>query len=300
MHHTPIDPGTIRALLTDAESSLAGGPHPERARRDAETLLLYALRQNAPGTNLARKNLAWLLAHADEALAPDTVSVLRVLIVRRRAGEPIQHITGETEFYGRSFRVNGDVLIPRPETEHLVEKTLALAADFRHPRIVDVGTGSGAIAVTLASKLPTAEIYATEISAPALAVARENAALNGVADRIHFLEGDLLAAVAGEQFDIVVSNPPYVPEGDRDALSVEVRDYEPAQALFAGSDGLEVYRQLIPTAFGALVCGGFVGLEIGYGQQEPIRALLAGAGFVEVEFTPDLQGIARVAAARKP
>jgi release factor glutamine methyltransferase len=163
-----------------------------------------------------------------------------------------------------------------------------------------VGTGSGAIAVTLASKLSTAEVYATEISAPALAVARENAALNGVADRIHFLEGDLLAPVACEQFDIVVSNPPYVPEGDRDALSVEVRDYEPAQALFAGWDGLEVYRRLIPAAFGALVCGGFLVLEIGYGQQEPIRALLAGAGFVEVEFTPDLQGIARVAAARKP
>ena len=186
--------------------------------------------------------------------------VLRALIVRRRAGEPIQHITGETEFYGLSFRVNRDVLIPRPETEHLVEKAIALAANFKSksPRIVDVGAGSGAIAVTLALKLPAAEIYATEISAPALAVARQNAALNGVADRIRFLEGDLLNPVAGQQFEIVVSNPPYVPEGDRETLSVEVRDYEPAQALFAGSDGLEDYRRLIPAALDALVCGGFL------------------------------------------
>ena len=295
MHATPIDPGTIRSLLAGAESSLAEGPHPERARRDAEALLLYALRQNAPHTNLA-----WLLAHLDEALAPDAVSVLRALIVRRRTGEPIQHITGVAEFYGLSFLVNRNVLIPRPETEHLVEKAITLAADFKHPRIADVGCGSGAIAVTLAAKLPAAQMTATEISAPALAVARENAALNGIADRIHFLEGDLLAPVAGEQFDIVVSNPPYVPQGDRDALSVEVRDYEPAQALFAGTDGLAIYRRLIPAAFGALVRGGFLVLEIGHGQQEAIRALLAGAGLIEVEFTPDLQGIARVATARKP
>ncbi len=291
---------TIRALLAEAESSLSAGPHPERARRDAEVLLLYAFRQNPPDTDFACTNLAGLIAHQDEPLAPDTVSVLRALIVRRRAGEPIQHITGEVEFYGLSFRVNRDVLIPRPETEHLVEKAIALAADFKHPRIVDVGAGSGAIAVTLAHKLPAAEIYATEISALALAVARENAALNGVADRIHFLEGDLLNPVAGEHFDIVVSNPPYVPEGDRETLSVEVRDYEPAQALFAGSDGLKDYRRLIPAAFGALACGGFLVLEIGYGQQEPIHALLAGAGFIEIEFTADLQGIPRVATARKP
>jgi release factor glutamine methyltransferase len=299
MHATPIDPGTIRSLLAEAESSLAEGPHPERARRDAEALLLYALRQNAPHTNPA-----WLLAHGDEALAPDTASVFRALIIRRRTGQPIQHITSETEFYGLAFHVNRDVLIPRPETEHLVEKAIALATDFKHsripPRIVDVGAGSGAIAVALAYKLPAAEIYATEISAPALAVARQNAERNGVAGRIHFLEGDLLAPVAGELFDIVVSNPPYVPEGDRDTLSVEVRDYEPAQAFFAGSDGLEVYRRLIPAAFGALVPGGFLVLEIGYGQREPVRALLAGAGFIEVEFTADLQGIARVATARKP
>jgi len=295
MQHTSIDPGTIRSLLNEAESSLAVGPHPQRARRDAEALLLQVLRQNAPDTNLA-----WLLAHLDEAHAPDAVSVLRALIVRRRAGEPIQHITGVVEFYGLNFLVNRDVLIPRPETELLVEKAIALAADFKHPRFVDVGCGSGAIAVTLAAKLPAAQMTATEISAPALAVARENAERNGVGRTIHFLEGDLLAPVAGEQFDIVVSNPPYVPEGDRETLSVEVRDYEPAQALFAGEDGLAIYRRLIPAALVALVPGGFLVLEIGYGQREPIRALLADSGFTEFEFTADLQGIARLASARKP
>ena len=295
MQHTSIDPGTIRALLAEAESLLAEGPHPERAQRDAEALLLQVLKRKDPD-----KNRAWLIAHEDEPLAPDAAAVLGALVKRRRTGEPIQYITGETEFYGLNFRVNRDVLIPRPETEHLVEKAIALAAGFVRPRIVDVGAGSGAIAVALAAKLPAAQMTATEISASALTVARENAKRNGVAERVRFLEGDLLAPVAGERFDLIVSNPPYVPEGDRDTLSVEVRDYEPAQALFAGSDGLAIYRRLIPAAFGALVPGGFVVLEIGYGQQEPVGALLAGAGFKEVDFTADLQGIARVATARRP
>ena len=300
MQHTPIDPGTIRALLADAESLLAEGADPERARRDAEVLLLYALRQNAPGTNLACTNLAWLIAHEDDTLAPNAAAAFFALVKRRRTGEPIQYIIGETEFYGLSFRVNRDVLIPRPETEHLVEKAIALAAGFVRPRIVDVGAGSGAIAVALAAKLPAAQMTATEISASALTVARENAKCNGLAERVRFLEGDLLAPVAGERFDLIVSNPPYVPEGDRDALSVEVRDYEPAQALFAGADGLAIYRRLIPAALDPLVSGGFVVLEIGYGQQEPVRALLTGAGFKEVDFTADLQGIPRVATARRP
>ncbi len=246
------------------------------------------------------KNCAWLIAHEDEPLAPDAAAVLRALAKRRRTGEPIQYITGETEFYGLNFRVNRDVLIPRPETEHLVEKAIALAAGFVRPRIVDVGAGSGAIAVALAAMLPAAQMTATEISASALTVARENAERNSVAERVRFLEGDLLAPVAGERFDLVVSNPPYVPEGDRDTLSVEVRDYEPEQALFAGADGLAIYRRLIPAAFSALVPGGFAVLEIGHGQQEVIHPLLAGAGFSGIEFTEDLQKIPRVAVARKP
>jgi release factor glutamine methyltransferase len=243
----------------------------------------------------------------------------RALIERRRRGEPIQYITGETEFYGLPFRVTPDVLIPRPETEHLVEKCLALAThqgapSFRPPlpegweskdpatpiRILDVGTGSGAIAVALASQVPNASVTATDISKNALAIARENANRNKTADRIRFLEGDLLAPVASESFNIVVSNPPYVPATDRDSLSVEVREHEPALALFAGDDGLSIYHRLIPQAFAALVPDGFIALEIGYGQQPAIHSLLADTGFTSIEFTPDLQGIPRVAVGQRP
>ena len=294
MPPTPDARPTLRLALDAAEKVLAEGAHPERARRDTETLLLHALKTNVPDANLA-----WLIAHEDEPLAADAAGPFCDLIERRLAGEPIQYITGEAEFYGLPFHVNRDVLIPRPETEHLVEKAMALAAEFVRPKIVDVGTGSGAIAVALAHALPFAVITATDISADALAVAKANAARNGVADRVRFFKGDLLEAVAGEHFDIVISNPPYVPESDHATLDVEVRDYEPAQALFAGEDGLQIYRRLIPAAFGALVPGGFLALEIGYGQRAGIEALLVREGFAGIEFIPDLQGIARVAVARR-
>jgi release factor glutamine methyltransferase len=315
MPSTPIDRRTLRFAVDEAEKVLAEGAHPERARRDTETLLLHVLKKVATETNL-NINLAWLIAHDGEPLEADAAATFCDLIERRLAGEPIQYITDEAEFYGLPFHVNRDVLIPRPETEHLVEKAIELArelrlagaiADARTPsvrvpslRIVDVGTGSGAIAVALANALPFAEITATDISPAALAVAESNGARNGVAGRVRFLQGDLLEPVAGERFDIVVSNPPYVPESDRETLDVEVRDYEPAQALFAGEDGLQIYRHLIPAAFGALVPGGFLALEIGYRQQEAIQELLKREGLAEIEFTADLQGIPRVAVARRP
>ena len=279
---------TLREWLARAEAELAAGPHPERARRDAEALLLH----------LVGKNRAWLVTHLDDNFAGCTAIGYAGMLKRRLAGEPIQYITGETEFYGLSFRVTSAVLIPRPETEHLVEAVLSLAADFPAPRIVDIGTGSGAIAVALAHKLPQAIVTAIDLFTDALAVARENAVRNSVS--IRFLQGDLLAAVAGESFDFIVSNPPYVPDSDRESLSVEVRDYEPAQALFAGDDGLDVYRRLIPQAFAALAPGGYLALEIGYGQQDSVPALLAGSGFAQIETTPDLQGIPRVVTARRP
>jgi release factor glutamine methyltransferase len=304
MPPAPNDRPTLRYALDEAQKVLAEGSHPERARRDTETLLLHVLKKVAPKTNLDT-NLAWLIAHDGEPLAADAAATFCDLIERRLAGEPMQYITGEAEFYGLPFHVNRDVLIPRPETERLVEKAIALAQRLRltwapYPRIVDVGTGSGAIAVALAHALPFADITATEISPAALAVAKANAARNGVADRVRFLEEDLLEQVAAGSFDIVISNPPYVPESDRAILDVEVRDYEPAQALFAGEDGLAIYLRLIPAAFGALVSGGFVALEIGYGQQEAIHALLASAGFSGIEFTEDLQKIPRVVVARRP
>ena len=247
--------------------------------------------------HLIQRDRAFLLANPLSNLSAEGAVRYYVLLERRLVGEPIQYITGETEFYGLPFQVNRNVLIPRPETEHLVEKALALAASFERPRIVDVGTGSGAIAVALAHKLPEAQITAIDLSAAALTVARGNAERNGVAGRIRFVEGDLLAPVAGEQFEMVVSNPPYIAESDRASLSVEVRDYEPETALFAGS-GLDVYRRLIPDARSALAAGGFLALEIGYGQDEAVAELLAKAGFKQIEFTADLQGIPRVATAR--
>jgi release factor glutamine methyltransferase len=322
----------LRDFLDYGESQLSPSPHPDRAKRDAETLLLH----------LTGKNKAWLMARADDDFAGCNAIRYASLLERRRKGEPIQYITGETEFYGLPFHVTPDVLIPRPETEHLIERCLALAKQFVQPqslgtpgldsetgetassqrslgapfmtrplrheweskdpaspiRILDVGTGSGAIPVALAAQIPNAVITATDISEAALAIARENAKRNGVA--IRFLQGDLLAPVAGETFDLIVSNPPYVPATDRDSLAVEVRDHEPSLALFAGDDGLDIYRRLIPQAFAAIAPGGFIALEIGYGQQPAIHSLLADAGLTNIEFTPDLQGIPRVAVARRP
>jgi release factor glutamine methyltransferase len=300
---------TLAEHLQQGEAQLRAGPHPERARYDAETLLLHHL----------GKSRAWLIGHSRDHFGGCTAIGYASLIERRRHGEPIQYITGETEFYGLPFRVTPDVLIPRPETEHLVEQAIALARlgcpihaqphrawvgkyeswQNTDCRILDIGTGSGAIVVALAHNLPHASFTATDISESALSIARENAHRNGAANRIRFLQGDLLAPVAGEQFDIVVSNPPYVPAVDRESLSVEVRDYEPALALFAGGDGLDIYRRLIPAAFAALSAGGFIALEIGYGQQQALHGLLADTGFQNINFHPDLQNIPRVAIAAR-
>jgi release factor glutamine methyltransferase len=312
----------LKEWQKQAEARLAAGPHAERARADAELLLMQII----------GRNRAYLIAHSDKLLSPDEIARYEAFIERRTKGEPIQQITGEQEFYRMPFRVTPDVLIPRPETEFLVERVIHLMPLFHPksekffsfrtirtgsgakkrredignlevagwpPRVLDVGIGSGAIAVSIAHDWPEAEITAIDLSPAALEVARGNAERLGFADCIRFLQGDLLAPVAGERFEIIVSNPPYVPTADRAQLSVEVCDYEPALALFAGEDGLEVYRRLIPAAFDALVPGGFLALEIGFGQSPAIADLLTRAGFEQIEFTPDLQGIPRVACAQR-
>jgi release factor glutamine methyltransferase len=274
----------LRELLEQGAARLAEGPHPTKARLDAETLLLHQ----------TGKERAWLISHLDDDFAGCRAIGYAALLDRRVKGEPIQYIVGECEFYGLPFRVTGDVLIPRPETELLVEKALVLGRRCEEPRIVDVGTGSGAIPVALAHHLSSAQIAATDISQAALAIAKENAERNQVAHRIRFLQGDLLTPVGGEVFDLVLSNPPYVSVDERGALAIEVRDHEPEVALFAGGDGLAIYRRLIPAARAVLVRGGYVALEIGYGQEDPVRHLLQSAGFGSIECAPDLRGIPRV------
>lgn len=242
---------------------------------------------------------AEMYAYRERPLTALQTEAFNAHINQRLRGVPVQYIVGEQEFFGLPFHVTRDVLIPRPETEHLAEAAIARLKDLPVPRILDVGTGAGAIAVALAHSLPTAEVVALDISAAALGVAAENARQNSVAARIRFVESDLLAAVAHERFDAIVSNPPYVANSERKSLPAEVREYEPAQALFAGPTGLEVYRRLIPDAIPLLAPGGWLMMEIGQGQRDAVHRLLRDAGLDVVEFLPDLQGIPRVATARK-
>ena len=222
----------------------------------------------------------------------------------RLKGKPTQYITRRQEFYGREFRVTPDVLIPRPETEHVVETALRLAADVGQAvspanplpakRILDIGTGSGALAVTL--QLETgAEVYATEISPAAARVAAENARRLGA--RVDIVVCDLMSAIAPGSMDLIVSNPPYVPLGQRDGLQREVRDYEPHTALFAGETGFEIYDRIVADAPRVLRPGGWLVMELGFCSRDHVAALLA--GWAEVRIEPDLAGIPRVIAARR-
>ena len=258
-----------------------------RSRADATLLLRHVL--NIPQ--------AEIYAYRERQLSLLELRTFQSLIDERVKGKPIQYITGEQEFFGLPFRVTPDVLIPRPETEHLVEAAIARLQNHSAPRIVDFGTGSGCIAVALAHAMPHSEIVALDISEAALVVAWQNARQNGVAERIEFLESDLLAAVVRERFDAVVSNPPYVALSERASLAREVREYEPALALFAGATGLEIYQRLIVEANELLASGGWLMMEIGHGQKSAIEKLLQ--GWEGTEFIPDLQSIPRVAVARK-
>lgn len=238
---------------------------------------------------------AWLFAHPEVQLSDEQAGQYDEWIARRLRHEPVQYILGEQEFYGLMLRVTPDVLIPRPETEHLVEAMLERVPKDAAVRICDVGTGSGAIAVALAHALPLAAVTAVDFSAAALQVAKENAERHGVAWRIQFVESDLLSAVRGEKFHVVASNPPYV--ADSEILEAQVRLYEPSEALFAGPTGLEVYRRLIPQAREVLVAEGWLLMEIGQGQRDVVADLLA--LWDGVNFIGDLQGIPRVAIAQR-
>lgn len=276
----PISAGEALTLGTQRLTALT------TPRRDAELLLLHTF----------QRDRAWLLAHPEAELTLDQLARYENAIARRARHEPIQYITGTQEFFGLALRVSPAVLIPRPETEHLVEAALARIPPDHSARVLDVGTGSGAIAIAIAAHRPHAAVTGVDISPAALAIARENATTHHLADRIRFVESDLLSARSGELFDLIVSNPPYVAASEQ--MEAQVRDFEPHTALFAGASGLDIYRRLIPQARNALVPGGSLLMEIGHGQQPALTELLT--GWHCLDFLPDLQGIPRVVIAQKP
>jgi release factor glutamine methyltransferase len=243
-----------------------------------------------------------LLSHGEEPVDEDPWARLRQLVQRRANREPLQYLTGRQEFYGRLFAVTPDVLIPRPETEILVEKALGLMRQSatREIRFADIGAGSGCIAVTVACEIPCSSGCAIDISAAALEVARENARQHGVAERIQFVQSSLLDSFARTPcLDFVLCNPPYVALDECDSLPCEVRDHEPHIALFGGADGLDVYRRLIPEVFLRLNPGGWFLLELGAGQSQPVGRFVEEAGLSLHTILNDLQGIPRCLVARK-
>jgi len=297
----------------------------------AELLLLH----------VTRRDRTWLYAHPEEILDSEIIASYFSLLRRRAAGEPTQHLTGKQEFWGLEFEVTPDVLIPRPETEHLIEVALDRLAvrelrAARDPKltgegltIVDIGTGSGCIAIALAQELPNAKIYATDISTAALVIAQRNATRRGFSDRINFLESDLLAAfsdvgaryivpvltsqpspgpsshqspVTNHQsplFDLIISNPPYIGRKETSTLPIEVRDHEPPSALYGGEEGYELYGPLIPEAARHLNPGGLLVLELGHNSLPAVRPLLETPEWTKVHVTNDLAGISRVLSAER-
>ena len=293
----------------------------------AELLLLHAL----------GKERTWLYAHPEEPVSDSDADRFYNLLARRAAGEPTQHLTGKQEFWGLEFDVTPDVLIPRPETEHVIEVALDRLAvrEIRAGRkqiltgegfqIADIGTGSGCIAIALAKELPGAQIVATDISAAALAVARRNAARHNVADRIEFFESNLLEAHAvgaryivplqpqqektereskvmnheSHLFDLIVSNPPYIGRSEKETLQREVRDHEPELALYGGEEGYELYAGLIAQSAQQLKPGGLLVLELGHSSLPAVQPLLVLPEWTNVGVTKDLAGIDRVIAAER-
>jgi len=276
----------LRQALTAAidllTSKQIGSP-----RMNAEMLLMFVLNSDR----------AYLYAHPEYELTADEQARYDEAIAERSTGKPAQYITGHQEFWGMDLIVSPAVLIPRPETEHVVETVLELARAKQAPRIIDVGTGSGCIALALAAELPWARVEAVDISPAALEVARANAHRLQLDHRIIFSQRDLLAGAPAATNDFVVSNPPYVPESEPEKAQREVREFEPKVAVFAAESGLEVYRRLVPQAREALKPGGWLVVEIGYSLAAAVHNLIK--DWAEVRVMPDLQGIPRVVAARR-
>jgi len=255
-------------------------------RREAELLLSASI----------GRSLAFLYAHGEEMLTREELAGYHDWVARRCQGEPYAYLCGEREFMGLPFSVTPACLIPRPETELLVEAVVAQLANVNAPEILEVGTGSGAIAVALAVLLPTARVTATDVSASALAVAACNAARHGVRERVAFLTGDLYAPLAGHHacFTALVSNPPYIPSAGLAELCRDILHYEPLSALDGGADGLHYYRRLTGELTALSCKPGLLALEVGLGQAVAVSALCRSAGYREVRLLSDLAGKERV------
>ena len=286
----------LRAALRDGLKTLLEN-HVPSAQLAADLLMMHVL----------DRDRGYLHAHPEVELSSEVTGKYFQLIKERTTGKPTQYITGHQEFWGLDFEVSPDVLIPRPETEHIVEAVIELArrqgiTNDARMKIVDVGTGSGCIALALAAEFPRAIIFGADISRGALVVASNNAMRLGMPERVKFLESDLLGRFLSvdftASFDFVVSNPPYVALSELDKVQREVRDFEPRLAWGGLDRGDEMYRRLFPQALQALKPGGYVVVEIGYNMRDAVRALL-GDGWTDVEVRPDLAGIPRVIISRK-
>lgn len=284
----------VRAALRDAMARMRSADVPSHALA-AELLLMHVMGCDR----------TWLYAHPEAPLDREDARRYFELVTKRAAGAPTQYLTGKQEFWGLEFEVTPAVLIPRPETEHVIEVAVERLGKGRANaslRIADVGTGSGCIAVALAHEFPRAEIFATDISTDALVVAARNVARHKMAGRVHFLECNLLDAFAGERgtFDMIVSNPPYVARDEEAQLPREVREHEPHAALFCGATGTEIYAPLIRQSAELLRSGGLLTLEIGYGALDRVRSLLdESSAWTEIRIANDLAGIPRVISAER-
>ena len=276
---------TVGRLLDDAARNLAASADLVEARREAQILFGHAM-----GTSRA-----WLSAHRNEAADPSVAEPFHALVRRRQAGEPVAYLLGRREFYGLEFRVTPDVLIPRADTETLVDVALEKLVEGTQPDVLDLGTGSGCIAIALAHERPAVRVTATDVSETALKVARENAVAIGV--DVELVRGAWFEPLAGRRFDLIVSNPPYVATGDPHLQQGDLR-FEPATALASGTDGLADIRIIVAHAPGYLREGGWLLFEHGYNQADVCRDLLRDTGFGEVVSRADIAGLLRVAGGR--
>jgi release factor glutamine methyltransferase len=276
---------TVGALLDKAVRDLAADRDAAEARREAQVLLGFAL-------GVTR---AWVTTHPDQVADSEAAARFRSLVVLRVSGHPVAYLVGVKEFYGLPLRVTPDVLIPRPETEELVEAALERLPRDEARKVLDLGTGSGCIAVAIARQRPAAQVTAVDSSSPALALARENAAALDV--EVEFLASDWFAALGGRRFDLIVANPPYVAADDPHLRRGDLR-FEPRPALAAGADGLAELRRIVGAAPKHLRPRGWLLLEHGYNQAEACRDLLRNAGFGELVFRADIAGLPRIAGGR--